>query len=636
MVGKHVLVPFVLAAIAGTPAFALVQLERQVGPERIEDAESSVAVVLEGFVDGPDGAPVEGAVVVSSAGGRAVSDASGHFRLETKVPLGAESVQLTAAGGKSAGLTTSRRVELPGWAGTVRVGSLELAMGSSCSPEWLPTFGGAPGTTSSIRAVAVYDDGGGSALYVGGAFFIAGGVQANSIAKWDGSSWTALGSGMNDRVNALIVFDDGGGPALYAGGRFTTAGGVAAKGIAKWDGSSWAPLGGGITSEVHSLAVHDDGSGPALYAGGALSSAGGVAMSGIAKWDGSSWTALGSGVSGAVYALAEFDDGSGPALHAGGFFTSAGGVAANRIAKWDGSSWTALGSGLTGGGNTRVEALAVYDAGSGPRLYAGGQFNTAGGVPANGIARWNGSSWTTVSSGTDKNVLSLGVHDDGSGPALYAGGAFTTAGGVPASRIAKWDGSSWSALGSGLSDHIYALAVYDDGYGPALYAGGSALDSGDAYLSKWGCAVPAPTAYCTAGTSASGCQALLAATGTPSATATSGFSLLASGVEGQKDALYFFGTNGKQANSWGNGTSYQCVVPPVTRAGTLSGSGTIGTCDGSFAQDLNALWCPSCPKPQKNPGAAAVVQAQLWYRDPLSTSNQTTSLSDAIEFVVSP
>ena len=35
-------------------------------------------------------------------------------------------------------------------------------------------------------------------------------------------------------------------------------------------------------------------------------------------------------------------------------------------------------------------------------------------------------------------------------------------------------------------------------------------------------------------------------------------------------------------------------------------------------------------------GAGAVVQAQLWYRDPLNTSNQTTSLSDAIEFIVAP
>jgi hypothetical protein len=142
--------------------------------------------------------------------------------------------------------------------------------------------------------------------------------------------------------------------------------------------------------------------------------------------------------------------------------------------------------------------------------------------------------------------------------------------------------------------------------------------------------------YCTAGTSASGCQSLLSASGTASATASSGFTLSAAAVEGQKDGLFFFGTNGQQANPWGNGTSYQCVVPPVVRTPTTTGVGTIGLCDGSFALDLNALWCPSCPKPAKNPGATAVVQAQLWYRDPLSTSNQTTSLSDAIEFVVAP
>jgi hypothetical protein len=62
----------------------------------------------------------------------------------------------------------------------------------------------------------------------------------------------------------------------------------------------------------------------------------------------------------------------------------------------------------------------------------------------------------------------------------------------------------------------------------------------------------------------------------------------------------------------------------------------IGLCDGSFAQDLNAFWCSSCPKPTKNPGAGAVVQAQLWYRDPQSTSNQDSSLSDAIEFSLAP
>jgi len=38
-----------------------------------------------------------------------------------------------------------------------------------------------------------------------------------------------------------------------------------------------------------------------------------------------------------------------------------------------------------------------------------------------------------------------------SGNTLYAGGAFTTAGGNPANNIAKWNGSSWSPLGDGIS-----------------------------------------------------------------------------------------------------------------------------------------------------------------------------------------
>ena len=144
------------------------------------------------------------------------------------------------------------------------------------------------------------------------------------------------------------------------------------------------------------------------------------------------------------------------------------------------------------------------------------------------------------------------------------------------------------------------------------------------------------SSYCTAGVSASGCQATLSTSGSPSATASAGFALLAGGVEGSKDGLFFFASNGRQANPWGSGTSYQCVVPPVRRGGLLAAIGTAGQCDGAFGQDLNALWCPSCPKPAKNPGAGAVVQAQLWYRDPLNTSNQTTSLSDAIEFTVQP
>jgi hypothetical protein len=139
--------------------------------------------------------------------------------------------------------------------------------------------------------------------------------------------------------------------------------------------------------------------------------------------------------------------------------------------------------------------------------------------------------------------------------------------------------------------------------------------------------------YCTAGTSASGCEALISSCGLASASAASGFFLIATRVEPSKDGIFFYGTNGRQANSWGNGTSYQCVVPPAKRAGVLTGVGTAGLCNGFFVQDLAAHWTA---KPHHDPGAGATVQAQLWYRDPLNTSNQTTSLSDAIELPVGP
>ena len=156
-------------------------------------------------------------------------------------------------------------------------------------------------------------------------------------------------------------------------------------------------------------------------------------------------------------------------------------------------------------------------------------------------------------------------------------------------------------------------------------------EGGAAYVHSGACL--GVVSYCTAGTSASGCQAQLSAAGVPSASAASGFTLSAVGVEGSKDGLFFFGSNGRQASPWGNGTSFQCVVPPVNRGGLLSGTGSSGQCDGAFHQDLTARWAA---KPSQNPGAGSVVQAQLWYRDPLNTSNQTTSTSDALEFCVLP
>jgi len=377
-----------------------------------------------------------------------------------------------------------------------------VGQSSDCQPEWLPSFGGEKGADAAVQCLTVFDDGLGSgpALIVGGDFLSIGGVPANKVAKWNGSNWSPLGSGMNAQVSCLAVFDDGmgGGPALYAGGHFSTAGGKPISRVAKWDGKEWSPVGTGTAnSGVWALAVFDDGrsGGPALYATGSFTMIGGISANRIAKWDGKEWSPLGSGLNSWAYALAVFDDGlgGGPALYAGGSFWIAGGVSALKIAKWNGESWSALGGFST---NT-LYMLQVFDDGSGngPALYAGGTFLTIGGVAANFVAKWNGTVWSPLGRGANNWISGLAVYDDGTGggPALFACGGFTSAGSVPANRIAKWDGTEWSALGSGTNGPTFRMAIFDDGSGdgPSLYAGGEfTLAGGEAehYIARWqGC-----------------------------------------------------------------------------------------------------------------------------------------------------
>jgi hypothetical protein len=203
--------------------------------------------------------------------------------------------------------------------------------------DWVSLNPGLPGANGTVRAIAV--DGSGN-VYAGGDFTFIGTVPASYIAKWDGSAWSSLGSGISGTVYALAVS----GTNLYAGGYFVAAGGVTANNVAKWDGSTWSALGSGLGSYsssppcVYALAV----SGSNLYAGGYFLMAGGVPATCIAKWDGSAWSPLGSGMDSWVLALAV----SGTDLYAGGYFTMAGGVSATNIAKWNGSSWSPLGSGI--------------------------------------------------------------------------------------------------------------------------------------------------------------------------------------------------------------------------------------------------------------------------------------------------
>lgn len=354
---------------------------------------------------------------------------------------------------------------------------------------WSSVGGGLAGPADSL---ASFDDGSGSipALFVAGSFASAGAAAANNIARWNGTAWAPLGSGVGGAVRALVVHQGPvtQSPSLFVGGNFLLAGGLLANRIAWWGVQGWSTIGMGLTNTVNALAVFDDGggSGPDLYIGGAFTWAGGQPASRAIAWDGQTWSSLGSGLNGPAFAMHVSGASSvaGSGLIVGGDFTTAGGQPANRVARWDGQGWSALGSGTAG----RVLALATYDDGAagGPALYAGGEFLFAGGVPANRLARWDGQSWSSVGSGLDGPVRALVVHNDGTsfGTCLFVGGDFNTAGGIPANFIARWNGLSWSALGVGVNGSVRALAVHDDGAGNDLYVGGSFTSAGGQLINR--------------------------------------------------------------------------------------------------------------------------------------------------------
>ena len=326
---------------------------------------------------------------------------------------------------------------------------------------WSALPGG--GISDGILAILALPDGG---IIAGGKFEYAGNAAAQNIAQWNGSAWAPMGSGMrmdlssNDaQVEALARLPAG---DIVAGGHFEIAGGVSSNGIARWDGAAWKAFGSGLGTAgypfVGALDVLPDGT---LIAGGSFGSIDGVTAVNLAAFDGLAWHAIGSGVAGSIFAVRGFDHGE---ILAGGSFSFADKVLAASIARWDGVQWRQVGGGVGGDGGGTVYSITRLSDNS---AVIGGQFSVAGGIPALNGAFLPDSEFSLLApAGLNGTVQAIAQLPSGD---FVLAGEFTQAGGVGSNRIVRWDGTAFHNIGAGMSAKVSALAVLPDG---DLVAGG--------------------------------------------------------------------------------------------------------------------------------------------------------------------
>jgi hypothetical protein len=221
-----------------------------------------------------------------------------------------------------------------------------------------------------------------------------------------------------------------------------------------------------------SVTLFDDGTGMKLVVSDLRRR--GDPDAGLQVWDGLAWSTLTDpqfDLSGNEMLGADNDSPS-PRL----FMTLGGWYTAEDVLVLEQGVWRSTNYPLQTGAQTigDIEADPYSD-----DMYIDGLFRNTGQWTK--VIRWDGQSWTALDrDGTAASSTSLTWFDDGTGPALHAG-MRNKINGVPAAGVAKWDGLVWSEVGGGCPAYWPSITAHDDGTESALWA----IDLHGVMLAKW-------------------------------------------------------------------------------------------------------------------------------------------------------
>jgi hypothetical protein len=312
-----------------------------------------------------------------------------------------------------------------------------------------------PGFDNEVRTL--FYDTTTNVLYAGGNFdLLADWTLMPGISQWNGASWDTLGDGLHGLAFSIAKY----GGYIYAGGSFiikdSSGNYIYPANISYWDSAHWRLPPGNVFANDAVGTIFANGND--LYVGGFFDSIGGIYAQGIARYDGFQWHSYPTLDPNYLPVVSDIKIYNGELYVAGSFN---GGFGLIGIVKYDGTNWVTVGGGLSNA-NSFVEKMMIYQG----ELYAVGYFFTAAGDPGNCIAKWNGTSWSSLGLGLNAGTQLHGItafKND-----IYVGGNFFTIAGVSSPFIAKWNGTNWSGLGALFNNGVACFASH----GNDLYIGG--------------------------------------------------------------------------------------------------------------------------------------------------------------------
>jgi hypothetical protein len=272
------------------------------------------------------------------------------------------------------------------------------------------------------------------------------------ILRHRNNQWDTLGL-FNSDVNTVIHYGD----TLIVGGNFTGVNGESVNNICAWVNDMWVPfgdLGGAMPSKFRNINGE-------VFMVGLFQEVDGQPCNGVAKRVGGQWVPVGNmppPFGGIIHSVRDIIEYNGQLVVTGNINTAVG----NDVFILEGEDWVPLGGGLLGW-NSYGRRLAVYQG----DLYLAGGLSVAEGDIGQCIIRWDGSQWHPLGSGLQAQLGNNGpfggaddllIHND----ELFVCGGFSFAGGIPARGVARWNGEQWCSVGGNPSNTVFCMGFFQD------------------------------------------------------------------------------------------------------------------------------------------------------------------------------